>query len=159
MASVKLKNGLKNYLNRLQAHKGNYDANKIYESVSSLGIQTAQDEYNKTGVIPDNIRADVFEGGVEIVAEGEHLAFSEYGTGVRGEGTYDGELPTETLRFESPQGVDRETQGWTYDYMKKLYNPEKESFQGFVARAQMWKTSRRLQEEMPNKVKKELKGD
>lgn len=159
MAGVKLKNGLRKYLERLQDHNGKYNEADITDNVGSLGKKVVQEEYIVSGVKPTEIRADLGNKQVEIVAVGEHLAFSEYGTGIRGEGQYEGELPTQTLTFESPQGVTRQTQGWVYDYMKKLYNPEKKSFEGTQPKAQMFKASRKLRDEMSTRLKQELKGD
>lgn len=158
MPNIIIKNGLDNYLSKLKSHVGKYKINKISKNIGSIGKKIAQEEYAQTGVKPESITTNIINNSVEIVAKGEHLAFSEYGTGVRGEGTYDGILPTETLSFESPIGVQQTTKGWEYNYRKKQGKTQKD-WTGFVAKAQMWKTSRRLQEEMPIKIKNELKGD
>lgn len=162
MSGITLKNGLASYLDRLNSYKGKIKGYTVKETVAYLGVNVASQEYDKSGVKPTAIQSEISDEGVELIAYGEHLAFSEYGTGVKGEGTYDGELPTQTLKFYSPTGenaIPRETQGWVYDYMKKLYNPDKKSFQGSIAKAQMWKTSKRLETEMLDKVKNQIKGE
>lgn len=45
-----------------------------------------------------------------VTATSGHAAFVEYGTGVRGEGTYPGELPEENVPF---------TGSWVYDYKQQ----------------------------------------
>ena len=155
MSGVTVKKKVRRTFKMLDKYKNAYKNKEIYNVVGNLGVEVANNEYNQTGVKPDAIRYENISNGVEIVAEGEHLAFVEYGTGVKGEGTYDGDLPKNTLKFHS-NGADRETQGWVYDYMKKLYDG-KESYQGNIAKAQMWKTARTLQGKMPESVKKEIK--
>ena len=86
------------------------------------------------------------------------MAFSEYGTGVVGKGTYEGELPTQKLEFESPSGVQQSTEGWQYNYRKEQGQTEMD-WTGFRANAQMFKTSRRLQTELPSEIMKEIKGE
>lgn len=154
---VEIKNGLQRYLNRLQGYKGTIKQDQIAEIVGETGVSFAKEEYGgKTA----NIQAENRDYGVDVVARGKELAFMEYGTGIRGEGQYQGELPTETLSFESPKGQPRETKGWVYDYMKKLYNPDKPSFQGFVPQAQMFKTSQRLRRDssvIADKIRDKIK--
>lgn len=54
----------------------------------------------------------------EISANGDEVAFIEFGTGRIGEkSNYPKELlPSETLIFESPKGHNQSTQGWIYYY-------------------------------------------
>lgn len=158
MGGVEVKNGLGEYLERLKKYKGRFKSDKITRLVGSIGVETAREEYSASGVNPTDLRAEVRDNGVDIVATGEHLAFSEYGTGVVGSGTYEGELPTQTLKFESPQGVEQSTEGWQYNYRKEQGQTDKD-WTGFVANAQMFKTSRRLQEELHSEIRKEIKGE
>ena len=162
MGGVKVKNGLDRYLEKLKKHKGRYSESKITRLVGTIGVQTAREEYSRTGVTPESLRAETREGGVDIVATGEHLAFSEYGTGVEGKKSkYEGQLPTETLTFES-RGSQQTTQGWEYNYFKEQHkdeNPNIPDWTGVPANAQMFKTSRRLQIELPSEIMKEIKGE
>lgn len=163
MGGVTLKNGLDNYLNRLKAHKGQVKLDMVCKEVANLGVEICAEEYAKTGVNPTSITANINNNSVNLIAHGSHLAFSEYGTGLVGEGTYEGDLPTQTLIFESPKGEQQSTQGWEYYYN----NPKTKIMggwfygnnftQGQKAQAQMWKTSRRLREEMPKQIKEKLK--
>ena len=153
---VKIKNGLMKYLNKIQGYKGTINKKEVSEIVGDFGVSLAKEEYaGKASDIQSKIRSS----GVDIIARGKELAFMEYGTGVRGEGKYQGKLPTQTLKFESPKGQKRETDGWVYDYMKKLYNPDKPSFQGFVPQAQMFKTGQRLKNNsvVSDKIKEKIK--
>ena len=159
MDGVEVKNGLSEYLERLKKYKNRFKSEKITRLVGSVGVETAREEYSASGVNPTDLRAEVRDDGVDIVATGEHLAFSEYGTGVVGSGTYEGNLPPETmiLKFESA-GQDQETRGWQYNYRKEQGQTDKD-WTGFVANAQMFKTSRRLQEELTSEIRKEIKGE
>lgn len=158
MGGVEVKNGLSEYLERLKKYKNRFKSEKITRLVGSIGVETAREQYSASGVTPEDLRAEVRDNGVDIVATGEHLAFSEYGTGVVGSGTYEGELPTQTLKFESPQGAEQSTEGWQYNYRKEQGQTERD-WTGFRANAQMFKTSRRLQEELPSEIRKEIKGE
>ena len=158
MGGLQVNNGLDKYLQKVMPYKRKFNADKILRLVANISVDIASAEYEKTGVKPQFIQADISEQGVELMAKGEHLAFSEYGTGVVGSGTYEGELPTQTLKFESPQGVEQSTEGWQYNYRKEQGQTDKD-WTGFVANAQMFKTSRRLQEELPSEIRKEIKGE
>lgn len=166
MGGVEVKNGLGEYLERLKKYKNRFKSEKITRLVGSIGVETAREEYSASGVTPEDLRAEVRDNGVDIVATGEHLAFSEFGTGTTGKGTYEvdgekGKLPTQTLIFDS-HGKEQQTQGWEYNYYKeqnKDINPNIPDFTGIRANAQMFKTSRRLQEELPSEIRKEIKGE
>lgn len=161
MGGVEVRNGLGEYLERLKKYKNRFKSEKITRLVGSIGVETAREEYSASGVNPTDLRAEVRDDGVDIVATGEHLAFSEFGTGVRGKDTYEGELPTQTLIFDS-HGKEQQTQGWEYNYYKeqnKDINPNIPNFTGIAANAQMFKTSIRLRDELPSEIKKEIKGD
>ena len=155
MGGVKLKNGLGNFLKRLKNYE-KLDTSKIVGAVGEIAKESAETEYAQSGVTPTRIDVETKQKQVEIVAVGEHLAFSEFGTGVVGKGTYGGELPTQELQFESPKGVQQSTDGWQYNYRKEQGQTETD-WKGYTAKAQMLKTADKLQQELAKEVAQRLK--
>lgn len=159
------KNTLNHFLNSVRLYNKKIDSSEITEVVGQIGVKIAQEEYaggttadeNPTG---QDIRAEIRDGGVDINAYGEKLAFSEFGTGIMGRGTYQGELPNASvkLEFESPKGVQQSTNGWQYNYRKEQGQTIKD-FTGRPAKAQMFNTSQRLQSELSEEIRKFIKGD
>lgn len=93
----------------------------------------------------------------QITMSGVGLRYTEFGTGIIGEGTYDGSLPTETIKFTSGD-KEWETKGWQYAYRNKqqpkLYpKPHK----GRIADMPMYRTSVELREWIKTNLKKEFK--
>lgn len=99
------------------------------------GTQSIQVE----GEIKDNV-------GI-ITASGQQVAYLEFGTGTKGEHSYEGNLPTQDITFTSK---DREitVQGWTYYYAYRL-NMSNKAFVGHIAYAQVWRTAQYLREQAP----------
>lgn len=154
MAVVK-KNTLGRYVEKLLRYKGKLKQDKIAEMVGEIGVETARNQYGGNSV---NVSAVRNNKGVEIVAKGEKLAYMEFGTGITGKGSYSGDLPTETLEFESPKGVKQSTKGWQYNYRKEQGQTDKDWI-GDSAKAQMFNTARELERELPSKIKEKIKGD
>ena len=158
--SVKKTNTLNRFLGNLNRYKKSIDTDKIADVIGDIGSNVAREEYSTSSVIPNEIRKEIIGNSVEIIAVGEKLAFSEFGTGILGEGTYQGELPSKSLKlqFESPQGVQQSTDGWEYNYRKKQQQTTKD-WAGFPAKAHMFNTSQRLQNELGEQIKKTIKGE
>ena len=157
MAVVK-KNTLGRYMDKLFKYKSKINQSEIVDIVGEIGTETALNQYGGNTV---NVSAISGNNGVEIVAKGEQLAYMEFGTGISGKGTYQGDLPTETLEFES-RGRAQSTKGWQYNYYKeqnKDKNPNTPDFKGRRAGAQMFNTARQLEKELPSKIKNKIKGD
>ena len=155
MGGVKLKNGLGGFLKRLKGYE-KLDTSDIADAVGEIAKESAEMEYAQSGVAPTRIDVESKQNQVEIVAVGEHLAFSEFGTGIVGSGTYGGELPTRELQFESPKGIQQSTDGWQYNYRKEQGQTEKD-WKGFTAKAQILKTANRLEQDLAKEVAKRLK--
>lgn len=143
--------------------------NQIVNAVTKMGVVIAKEKYAGTNVevgrtTPKNNEAKVY-------ARGEGLFYTEYGTGLIGQGTYPDEskLPKNTLRFESPKGVPQSTQGWQYYYPNVdtkdnggwWYGEGYKQFtQGQKAGAQMFHTAHELRKKVPAIVKSKIKeGD
>lgn len=77
----------------------------------------AYDVLNKHyGATDFTVENPIFEDGKSVIyVKGENIAFDEFGTGFYAKGSYKGELPTQTLVFESA-GVTQTTNGWDYYY-------------------------------------------
>jgi len=105
----------------------------------------------------------------KVVAEGTQVRYLEYGTGLKGEESgYDGNLPTEPIVFESPDGELQTTSGWEYNYPNPqtkvtlygqtgwYYNGEFTT--GKPAAAQMWRTAEELHNEYKTVIADEIKN-
>ena len=153
--------GLINFRNKIQNYLNNND---LAYKIAERGADIARTEYAGSSA---NVYAEKSGANeARVVAEGTDVLFDEYGTGWIGEGQYQGNLPTETITFESA-GETHTTQGWEYHYpnpkTKKPKNnpyfwftPTGERSQGDMPKAQMWKTSVKLREQLPEIVRAEL---
>ena len=158
--AVKIKNTLSRYLEKLQNYKGRIKEEEIKETAGEVGIETVKRNLNRETTYVDY---ELTNDGVMINAHGEDLPFIEFGTGLRGEGTYQGELPTQTLRFES-MGTQQKTEGWEYNYWKKqhTFRPKPlgkwDDWIGQPAEAPIYNSARELEqgglaEGIKNKIK------
>lgn len=151
--------GLKRFMSKLDNIKNSKDSllNTIANKVAENGSKIAEQEYSGTSIQVNVEQAD--NGISSIIASGEKINYLEFGTGIVGQGTYAGELPTQPIEFESPKGSPQVTQGWEYNYpnpkTKKgdgwYYNGE--FTQGEKAQSQMFNTAKQLKEEVPKIVK------
>ncbi len=159
------KNTLNRFLQRLDTKKRVYDAEAVSNIVADIGVETAQEQYDKGSYTPDSIKSYIVGNQVEIRASGERIAYAEYGTGQIGKGTYKGTLPTQTLTFESPKGSLQTTHGWEYYYpnTKTKVNGGwyigKKFTRGEKATAQMFKTAQDLKRTLPSKVRTEIEKE
>lgn len=149
------RNTLASYLGKLNAYKKKIKPKEILDTIGEIGVETARNQY---GGEAKNISAVRGDDSVEIIAKGEQLAYMEFGTGVSGRGTYEGDLPTERLEFESPKGVKQSTKGWQYNYRKEQGQTDKD-WKGARANAQMFNTARELERELPSKIANKIKGE
>ena len=143
----------------------NIDNDEIVMAVAERGAEIAKAKY---GGKPVTVTTKNLGGGkAQIIASGNSVAFFEYGTGVEGEGTYEGQLPTEPISFESG-GEQRQTMGWEYYYDNPDTKVTRNGQQGWLlnkafvvgrkAEAQMWKTATELVDnEAANAIKNYLK--
>lgn len=160
--------GLNNFMRRLKKVKQiEVVKDRVSSNVADKGVELAKTAYLGSGISRAEISKETsVDGDYAVVASGEGLAFEEYGTGYYADGTYEGNLPTQTITFESA-GKQRSTQGWDYYYD----NPDtKITFGGTngwmlgsnfmigeAAGNQMYDTSVKLGEQAPKVVKKVVK--
>ena len=149
MASTIDLSGLEHYMKVLEHYKvllKNFY--KAMEMLCQEAQRYAQQEYSQYG--RTDITVDYDNGGkrATISANGEQVAFYEFGTGRVGEGTYQGNLPTSDVPITSswhyfyPSTAKRVTakgtEGWWWD----------NTFQrGIQAEAEMWKTSQFIRQQ------------
>lgn len=164
--TIVVKNSLTNYIKRIDLYKNRFEKDTIYDTVAEIGEEIANEEYLKTNFKPNSITAIKRNDGINVVATGEKIAYVEYGTGLVGQGTYLGKLPTETLTFESPKGYKQSTQGWEYYYDNPrtkvlggwFYGTGHKQFtRGQPAQAQMFYTARRFHNEIGGRLKSKIK--
>ncbi|NCC99908.1 MAG: hypothetical protein EOL95_09465 [Bacteroidia bacterium] len=150
--------GLKNFITKVSnlTIRGNKLKNDLANSIANRGVEIASEKYSGKGVSVNPTPS--VDGKSSVVAEGEKISFMEFGTGIVGDGTYAGTLPTQDISFESPKGVAQSTKGWEYNYRKKQGKVDKD-WVGFVAGAEMFHTSQELKQEMPIIVANAIKGE
>lgn len=151
-------------------------ANEIVEELTQKGVEIATQEY--AGISGVAVYSEKGAAGMsKVVAEGDGIAYIEFGTGRPGErSNYDKTLlPKEPMVFESPKGQSQTTNGWEYYYdnprtkrtslgqegwYHKFEGQKKATFvTGQEAGMQMYRTRQRLINESPAIIKNKLKGD
>lgn len=132
----------------------NIDNDEIVMAVAKHGAALLEKELGTPNI---TVKPEPLGNGkARIIASGSQISFIEFGTGVRGQGSYDGELPTEDISFTS-RGQEWTMPGWVYNYYATFIRGEKD-FQGFAAKAPVWKTATKLaNEEAANAIKNYLK--
>ncbi len=108
------KTGLNNFYNKLKNY--NTRTKKLQKQTIDSIVDTAESiikrAYAGTNVSVITERND---NTVTIYAKEKGIAFDEFGTGFYAKGTYEGELPKETLTFSSAK-KQHSTHGWEYYY-------------------------------------------
>ena len=132
-----VKNDLQSFADKLKNYKAQGDlADKVLDNVLKKGEEIAREQYaisNKGTVI--NSKGKEVQSSItisssksgntgKIISTGSQVAYLEFGTGVNGEGTYDGKLPTEPITFDDNSGKTWTTQGWEYHYRYNQTQPE-----------------------------------
>ena len=162
--------GLNNFVENIKKYKaiGNI-SNELSERVAQRGVEIAKEEYTEDiDLINETVMtAKVYledkgvKGEKRIVASGKRLRYREFGTGLVGEGTYPGKLPTQTFRFNSPKDPENKVQypqvtdGWEYYYTNKRtkvlggWFTGKTFHTGQKAQHQMYTTAKTLKSEIP----------
>lgn len=163
--------GLKNFTTKL-ANYGGINKNfkgKLVKEIVEEGKWIAMSEYGSSGVTSVNVKSTYNKNGEgTISAEGQGVAYIEFGTGTQGQNSnYPREkLPTQTIEFESPKGSPQSTQGWEYNYDNDQTKVKDEEgnvrgwyfngqfTDGRKAGMQMYRTSKELRSKLPSIAKK-----
>lgn len=140
--------GLHNFKKRLENISTQTLAEKIVKALCEYGANYAQGMYGSESITV--IAENMSSVGGSIIAKdskGEKatIGYLEFGTGVRGEGSYEGTLPTQNINFVSPSYGQITTNGWQYYYAYQQGLSQKQ-WQGSQAKAQMWNTAKYLRE-------------
>lgn len=158
-----VKNGLQNFADKLKNYKAKDDlAEKVAEKVTNKGIEIAQRNWgNQANVVQRGnglIRSIVAVDNNKLKPS---IAYTEFGTGVQGKGTYEGDLPEQTITFETKDLGTLSTQGWQYNYRKDyLQLKGAKDFKGRVAEMPMFNTAKELREYIKTDLAKDIrKGD
>lgn len=165
--------GLKHFTKRLEAIGGqtNDFKHQLVKKITQRGKDIAIQEYSSSGIAHVTVTKHSSKNGTgQIIAEGQGVAYIEFGTGTKGmDSNYpEKHLPTQTIEFESPKGSPQSTQGWEYNYdnpqTKRVNEDGKIGWyfngqftEGREAGMQMYRTSKRLEQEMKSMVKEFVK--
>ena len=153
-----VKNGLQNFANKLKNYKAQGDlAERVVEKVANKGIEIAQNKWgNQANVIQrgDGVKRSII--AVDNNKINPSIAYTEFGTGIQGEGKYEGKLPTQNISFTDKNGLEWTAQGWEYYYpnskTKRTVGGQEGWFHnrqfvtGQPAQAQMWRTANELEQ-------------
>lgn len=165
MSKVVRRNDLNRFYGKLQNIRN--VAETATELIADNGEKIAKSEY--AGINSVQVIKDIDGNSAVISANGDSVAYIEYGTGLVGQGTYKGDLPTQTLTFESPKDSGRinTTQGWEYYYD----NPRTKVLGGWffgrgysnftrgqVAGNQMFNTAKSLREYIKTDLAKDIRN-
>ena len=141
--------GLNNFKKRLENISPQTLAEKIVKALCEYGANYAQGMYSGESI---TVAAEnVSSAGGSIIAKDSKgkqatIGYLEFGTGVKGEGSYKGTLPTQDITFEAYNRqvtVDKWTYNYAYNYEPQLRTTQ---VQGATAQAQMWNTAKYLRE-------------
>ena len=165
MSKVVRRNDLNRFYGKL--HNIRNIAETATELIADNGAKIDKSEY--AGINSVQVIKDIDGNSAVISANGDSVAYIEYGTGLVGQGTYKGDLPTQTLTFESPKDSGRinTTQGWEYYYD----NPRTKVLGGWffgrgysnftrgqVAGNQMFNTAKSLREYIKTDLAKDIRN-
>ena len=165
MSKVVRRNDLNRFYGKL--HNIRNIAETATELIADNGEKIAKNEY--AGINSVQVIKDIDGNSAVISANGDSVAYIEYGTGLVGQGTDKGDLPTQTLTFESPKDSGRinTTQGWEYYYD----NPRTKVLGGWffgrgysnftrgqVAGNQMFNTAKSLREYIKTDLAKDIRN-
>lgn len=159
MSCVK-RNDLNRYYSRLKRIASDNLGERVVDLLVNEGAKEARTQYAGTHF---EVTSEQDGQNGTVIASGMGIAYVEYGTGLIGKGTYEGELPTQTLTFESPKqsGKMHTTQGWQYFYDNPQTKVQelggwffgkgyKNFTKGRVAGMQMFNTAKSLREYVRN---------
>lgn len=158
MASVK-KNNLNSFLSKLNNVKGQDSlAEIVMEKVIDKGSEIALQKWGGSAIIKtsgDGLKRSI--SAVDTNLKRPTIAYREFGTGIVGENSYEGKLPTQDISFEDLNGVEWTTKGWEYAYRYKQ-TQKGTPFKGQKAQMPMYQTAKELREYIKTDLAKDIKG-
>lgn len=161
--------GLNHLVKKLDKMEISGTASAIAEAIADEGVSIARRKYRSAypeAVVTKEISLET--GNAKVIASGDKIAYLEFGTGLVGQGTYKGKLPTETITFKSPkdtpnrEGVPQSTAGWVYYYDNPLTKVNGGWYyggkftEGQPAKAQMFETAQELKKNIKEIVVKQI---
>lgn len=160
-----VKNGLQSFVDKLKNYKAQGDlAEKVAEKVTSKGTEIAQRNWG--GGVSIEVRGDKLTKSIVVVDQDKKhptIAYREFGTGIKGKGTYEGNLPDQPITFTTKyNGEDTSVTvpEWTYNYRKDFLHWTEDDWQGIVAQMPMFNTAKELREYIKTDLAKDIrKGD
>lgn len=129
---------------KLEALK-NLDGNRIAQAIADRGKDIAESNIASSGNI--SVESNIIgDGKARITASGAQIAFLEYGIGTRGDGTYPGKTPKQSLTFTARHGKTITLNEWVYNYFVEKVDRKAKPVEGFQALAPMWRTANSLEQ-------------
>lgn len=109
--------GLKRFrksLKQISSNNGEDNKNQKLSKFGVLAYFILSESYAGTHFKVEKAQK-VSESSIELFVRGDGIAFDEFGTGIYAKGSYKGDLPKQTISFES-NGYQQSTNGWEYYY-------------------------------------------
>lgn len=160
-----VKNDLEKFAEKLKHYKAQGDlAQKVASKIAEKGKEIAERNWGSGVVIEIRGEGSQFSV-VAIDTDKEHpnIAYREFGTGIKGKGTYEGNLPSNPITFTTMfngEPTEVTVPEWIYNYRKEHFGWTDTDWTGFVAQMPMFNTAKELREYIKNDLAKEIrKGD
>lgn len=142
MKKVVKHNDLDRYYSKLKNLTSGDLGTKVVDLLVDRGVQEANVQYNETHF---EVTSEKDEAKGTIIASGKGIAYDEYGTGLVGDGTYEGETPQSGVPitgkwdyyYDSPHKI---LGGWFFGKDYKSFT------RGKVASMRMFNTAKSLRE-------------
>lgn len=160
-----IKNDLQSFADKLKNYKAQGDlAEKVAEKVTSKGVEISQRNWGDGVTI--SVRGDKIRKSIVVTDQNKKnptIAYREFGTGIKGKGTYEGNLPGQPITFTTKyNGEDTSVTvpEWVYNYRKDHLHWTEQDWQGMVAQMPMFNTAKELREYIKTDLAKDIgKGD
>lgn len=160
-----IKNDLQNFTDKLKTYKAQGDlAKKVTDIIISKGVEIAQRNWSSDVLI--EVRGNELKKSIVAIDKDKKnptIAYREFGTGVKGIGTYEGNLPDQPITFTTMYNKEETSvtvPEWTYNYRKDYLHWTEDDWQGIVAQMPMFNTAKELREYIKTELAKDIrKGD
>ena len=160
-----VKNDLQSFADKLKNYKKKDDlAKKVTDKISSKGAEIAKRNWG--GGVTISVRGNKTQKSIVVTDQDKKnptIAYREFGTGIKGKGTYEGNLPDQPITFTTKyNGEDTSVTvpEWIYNYRKDHLHWTEQDWQGMVAQMPMFNTAKELREYIKTELVKDIrKGD
>lgn len=155
-----VKNDLQNFSKRLNAYNKKDIAERVADLVAKKGGEIANSNWGGSAIVSvsgEGLTRSIIAKDSD--AEHPKIGYIEFGTGVKGKGTYEGKLPEQPIIFTAKRGNITEVVSldtWVYNYRREIGWTEVD-YQGRPAEMPMYNTGKQLREYVRTDLAKDLR--